>query len=313
LPHGNNEKSKRIKDPPFFKLKANSQDNSHIPLTLKSMPATIFILLHWKKQQRVFSQNLATLRKQPDDKAIHDLRVAVKKLRSYLKLLTTLFKKIEEEPGLEKTGQLFKVLGKHRDIEIGLLLLEGFEKEHKVTYTAFRFHLKVALQRTQRWVQHALSKFDESELTQLTRQLGLHLKEITGQELLNEISIIFTKENKKLARLVKHLTDQPHEIRKMLKNIFYWISVCPKDFLFNSSQVSKLKKTLDQLGDWQDHEMLHSKIKHFRKDFVPASREEYQQLKGLEKDIERKMELMLAKAAAHIQNLLISNQRASIP
>jgi len=276
------------------------------------MSATIFILLHWKKQQRIFSQNLATLRKLPDDKAIHDLRVAVKKLRSYLKLLTILFKKIEEEPGFEKTGQLFKVLGKHRDIEIGLVLLEGFEKQHKVTYTAFRFHLKVALQRTQLWVQNALSKYDESELTGLTRQLGLHLKEANRLELLKEISILFTKENKKLARLAKDLADQPHEIRKMLKNIFYWIGICPKDFLLNSNQVTKLKKALDQLGDWQDHEMLHSKIKHFRKDFVPASREEYQQLKDLEKDIQRKMELMLAKAAEHIQFVLTGNQKASI-
>src|SRR6186997_2454292 len=97
--------------------------SKYIALTLKSMPAPIFILLHWKKQQRIFFQNLAILRKLPDDKAIHDLRVAVKKLRSYLKLLTILFKKIEEEPGFEKTGQLFKVLGKHRDIEMGLLLL----------------------------------------------------------------------------------------------------------------------------------------------------------------------------------------------
>ena len=276
------------------------------------MPAPIFILLHWKKQQRIFSQNLAILRKLPDDKAIHDLRVAVKKLRSYLKLLTILFKKIEEEPGFEKTGQLFKVLGKHRDIEMGLILLEAFEKEHRLTYTAFRFHLKVALQRTQLWVQNALSKYDDTELSRLTRQLGLHLKESNKEELLKEINIIFTKENKKLTRLVKHLADQPHEIRKMLKNIFYWIAICPKDFLLNSSQVSKLKKALDQLGDWQDHEMLHSKIKHFRKDFVPASREEYLQLKDLEKDIERKMELMLAKAAEHIQFVLAGSQKASI-
>jgi len=277
------------------------------------MSATIFILLHWKRQQRVFSQNLATLRVLPDDKAVHDLRVAVKKLRSYLKLLAILIKKIGEEPGLEKTGQLFKVLGKHRDIEIGLLLLQDFEKANKVTYTAFRFHLKVALQRTQLWVQHALTRYDASEMTQLTRQLGLHLKEKSGQELLNEINIIFSKENKKLERLVKHLTDRPHEIRKMLKNIFYWIAICPKDFLFNSSQVNKLKKTLEQLGDWQDHEMLHSKIKHFRKDFVPASREEYQQLKDLEKDIEHKMELMLVKAADHIHYLLPGKQKASNP
>lgn len=270
------------------------------------MPATFFILLHWKKQQKFFLQGFEKLTKQQEhgSRAIHDLRVVVKKLRSYLKLLTILLKKMEDKPGFEKTEQLFKVLGKHRDIEIGLLLLQTFEKKNKITYTAFRFHLKVALQRTETWVQNALSKYDEKELTGLTRQLEQHLKETNNQDLLEKTGIILNKEYKKLKRLAKHLTGQPHEVRKMLKNLFYWISICPKDFLLSSRQVSKLKKSLDLLGDWHDHEMLHTKIKHFRKDFLPASGEEYLQLKELEKNIADKMEVMLYKADENIQHSL---------
>ena len=268
------------------------------------MPATFFILLHWKRQQRVFLQNLAKLNKQHETKVIHDFRVAIKKLRSYLKLLTVLLNKMDSEPDFEKTEQLFSVLGKQRDIEMGLLLLQSFEKENKITYTAFRFHLKVALQRTEIWVQNALGKYNEKELAELTRQLGQHLKETNKQELLDKTGIILNKEFKKLERVARHLSGQPHEARKMLKNIFYWISICPKDFLINSSQVKKLKKSLDFLGDWQDHEMLHRKIKHFRKDFVPASKEEYLLLKELEKGIEDKMETMLHKAGESIQGFI---------
>jgi CHAD domain-containing protein len=267
---------------------------------LKKMPATFFILLHWKKQQNVFLQNLAKLTNKRETEAIHDLRVAVKKLRSYLKLLTILSIKIDRS-GFEKTEHLFSALGKHRDIEMGLMLMQAFEKENRITYTAFRFHLKVALQQTGIWVQNALSNYDEKKLTGLTRQLEQQLKETNTEKLIDTTGVILNKEIKKLKRLTKHLATQPHEVRKMLKNIFYWISIYPQNILTNS-QVKKLRKSLDLLGDWQDHEMLHRKIKHFRKDFVPALKEEYLLLKELEKSIEDKMEAMLKKADKNIQS-----------
>ena len=265
------------------------------------MAATFFILLHWKRQQRVFLQNRAKLTVQRDTKVVHDLRVAIKKLRSYLKLLVILLNKIDSKSGFEKTEQLFSVLGKYRDIEMGLLLLQSFEKENKIIYTAFRFQLKLALQTTEIWAQNALKKYDEKELFDLTRELGQDLKEKDKNDLSDKTSLILNKEFKKLKSIVKHFSSQPHEVRKMLKNIFYWISICPKDFLISNGEIKKLKKSLDLLGDWQDHEMLHQKIKHFRKDFVPDSREEYLVLKELEKSIESKMETKLQKAEEEIQ------------
>jgi len=268
------------------------------------MPATFFILVHWKRQQKVFLQNLAKLTSQKETDAVHDLRVAVKKMRSYLKLLTTLLDKKDIETGFEKTEQLFSVLGKYRDIEVGLLLLQSFEEENKINYTAFRFHLKIALQRIETWLQNALSKYDEKELTGLTRQLGQCLQESNHQQLLDKTGVILNKELKKLKQVTKHLSRQPHQARKMLKNIFYWISICPKDFLIDSSGLKKLKKSLDLLGDWQDHQMLCNKIKHFRKDFIPDSGEEYLLLKELEKNIAGKMETKLQKADKEIQGFI---------
>jgi CHAD domain-containing protein len=49
---------------------------------------------------------------------VHDLRVATKKLRSYLKLLNLLINK-NDYKALFRAEQLFSVLGKHRD-EMGL-------------------------------------------------------------------------------------------------------------------------------------------------------------------------------------------------
>ena len=268
------------------------------------MPVTFFILLHWKRQQRVFLQNLAKLNQQQETKAIHDLRVAIKKLRAYLKLMTLLVNDIDKETSFEKTEQLFDVLGKYRDIEIGLSLLQSFEKENRKTYTAFRFQLKTALQRSGIWGQNALNKYDQKELIDLTKDLEQHLKKADQQKLLDRTGAIITREIKKLKRESKHFSNQPHEMRKTLKSVFYWISICPKDFLLSNGELKKLKKSLDMLGDWQDHEMLGNKVKHFRKDFVPDAREEYLLLKELEKNIEDKMEKKLHKADENLREFI---------
>src|SRR5688572_9783308 len=99
------------------------------------MPTTNFILKHWKKQQTVFLQNLEGLRKQDKEKTIdliHDLRVATKKLRAYLKLFTILLNSKDYMALFERTELLFDVLGKHRDIEMGLATVSSFEKGNKI-------------------------------------------------------------------------------------------------------------------------------------------------------------------------------------
>jgi CHAD domain-containing protein len=260
------------------------------------MPATFFILLNWKRQQRVFLQNLAILRQRHDALAIHDLRVAVKRLRSYLKLFHLLLSEIETEKGFEKIEHLFNVLGKHRDIEIGLSLLQEFEKANKINYTAFRFQLKTAVQRAEIWAKDALSKYDEKELTDLTILLQQSLKEADIDKLPAKAKAIVDKEIKDLKSDAKHFSDQPHAMRKAMKNIFYWIASFPKNIETDAGRLKKMKKSLDELGDWQDLEMLLDKVKHFRKDFVPDTREEYGLLKNLEKSIEEKMEIKLKKA-----------------
>jgi len=85
--------------------------------------------LQWKKSQKDFEHNFAPLQERIKTEAIHDIRVAMKKLRAYLEL----YRQLKKEPDYDylflKTGQLFLTLGRYRDIEICLSLLKGLEKE----------------------------------------------------------------------------------------------------------------------------------------------------------------------------------------
>ncbi len=264
------------------------------------MPATLFILRHWKKQEKLFFENINKLRLATEPNAIHDLRVAFKKLRSYQKLLGIVFKQYEDKHLFEKTEQLFGVLGKHRDIETGLLLLQAFEKENKTVYREAGDHLKTILLQTGAWVKNALKEYDEKELKDITLQLEQNLKGTARQELLDKSRNVVNKKLKEAKRLTIDLDRHPHLVRKLFKDIFYWTSLSPKDISLNSDELNKIKRALDYLGDWQDHEMLHKKIKHFRKDFLPGSKEEYTLLKDLEDYIEAKKKKILGKAKVNI-------------
>ncbi|MGZ8550376.1 MAG: CHAD domain-containing protein [Chitinophagaceae bacterium] len=269
-------------------------------LPLMKVPATLFILLHWKKQQKLFFGNLNKLRSDLDANAIHDLRVAFKKIRSYQKLVAIISGQDNDKLLFEKTEQLFSVLGKHRDIEAGLLLLQALEKEYKTDFIELKEHLKAVSQQTARWVQDALKDYDAKELTELTMQSAQNLEGTNRQDLLDKVRIIIDKKLRVARRLTNHLDRHPHTVRKLYKNIFYWATTQPKDILLNSGELKKIKRALEYLGDWQDHEMLRRKIKHFRKDFLPGSKEEYTLLKNLEDQIEAKKKKMLDKAKAII-------------
>jgi len=270
------------------------------------MPAANFILKQWEKQQTVFLQNLDGLRTKDKEKTIdkvHDLRVATKKLRSYLKLLALLLNKKDYTASFEKTEQLFNVLGKHRDIEMGLEVINLLEKESKISYTAFAHYLKAVHQQVWIWVQAALKNYDEKELIAITILVEQDLNDKNNDELLQKLNGIVEKELNKSRRLANNLSQQPHLIRKLFKDIFYWASLLPKE-MQAPDQLKRIKKSLEYLGNWQDLEMLHRKIKHFRKDFVPDSREDHRLLKELEKAIMDKKQKILSSAGENIHNAL---------
>ena len=279
--------------------------NCSILISLKIMAGN-FILKHWCKQQSVFSKNLEGLKRQ--DKAdtielVHDLRVATKKLRAYLKLLRILFDKKDYADLFEKTEQLFNILGKHRDIEMGLEGLKSFEKDKKNSYSAFRYHLEVGLEQVWTWVRVALDEYEENDLLVLTAKVEKDLEDKSDDELQMKVKAIVEKEMNKSRRLTNRMGDQPHLIRKLFKDIFYWASLLPKTILA-PEQLKAIDKSLNFLGNWQDLEMLHIKIKHFRKDFVPDTKEIHHQLKLLEKTISGKQQRIVDKAKESINTAL---------
>ena len=113
---------------------------------------------------------------------------------------------------------------------------------------------------------------------------------------------------KKVKNLAKHFHKNAHEIRKQLKDVYYWLKICPKVLAESFINMKVLDLTLNYLGRFQDHFILKKKIKHYIKD-LPKKNEEKEMLKSLDKKLETAQKQILNKAIKKWEE--IGNKKAT--
>lgn len=233
---------------------------------------------HWKKVQGDFVQQLSLLKERISSNAVHDIRVAAKKLRALLALYTRLRKEPEQVFQLHITVNFFDVLGRYRDTETCLALLQAWEKNSGQRCPALGNFFRQQLKTTRGWANQEIHRYRAKELARMARLL----KE---EQSLEDGMLSFRMElagiiHEQLAHIKKHLR-KPHLVRKRLKEIYYWIPLLPAPDLTENWHPKDLHAILDCLGNWQDLEILDRRVKHFRKDFLPQPHKEYETLKAL--------------------------------
>src|ERR1044072_4521270 len=107
------------------------------------MPEENPILLYWRSELQVFNENLLSLREQINEKATHDLRVAIKKLRSCFKIYSELAKKKNKRGLPADIDSLFSILGKQRDIEMSKALLLSLGGKNKALLNPILVYLQL--------------------------------------------------------------------------------------------------------------------------------------------------------------------------
>lgn len=258
------------------------------------MDAANPILVQWKKEQKVFEKNLALLRQKLNKEAIHDLRVAIKKLRAYFEFYL-LLKKTEDlasgslDGSLHSTEELFTTTGRQRDVEICLEIITEFKKSPSISNNQFSLYLQTLLKITKTWTNQEIHLYKNKEL----KKIAFLLKQ--EPEFNNSIEleqIIKSAIDEKAGKISTHFK-KPHLLRKNLKSVYYWLNLINQSEKY---QPPLLHNILDDLGSWQDHDVLLVRMKHFRKDYLPKSFDEHTVLKELEKNIQERKSSLLRSA-----------------
>ena len=244
-----------------------------------SMAANNLILKNWLLQEQNFNDNLLLSRKRPTKISVHDIRVAVKKMRNYLRLKEELTGDKWKESFL-KISALFKSFGRLRDYDMSLTLIRKLERKELLSFIFFKEYLSVNRSLTRKWAKQDALQFNDHEPNAFNQQFN-SLKS-SDEEVCEKIIQLSALKIKKVKTLAKHFQKNVHEIRKQLKDVYYWLKICPKDPGFINMKV--LHRILSYLGNWQDHFILKKKIKQYIQD-LPKRNEEKVMLKNFEKKL----------------------------
>lgn len=269
------------------------------------MEADNLILKNWLQQKKIFTENLVISRKRPTKDSVHDLRVAVKRMRSYLRLNEE-FTKQDWQNSFSEIKGLFKRFGSLRDFDMSLELCRKAERKWQISLKPFKEYLTANRSLTRRWAKQASNKFNEQQSIfdfQFSFFAGMPTTE-TFDKLIG----LSNEKIKRIKRLKKHFHKNAHEIRKQLKDVLYWLKICPKDVLETFVDVKHLDSALKYLGSWQDQYIFKIKIRLYAREL--AAKDEKATLANLEKKITHIQIDLLGKAAKKLNQ--VENRKASV-
>lgn len=268
------------------------------------MSAPNYLLQYWEDQTVVFLTNLEFIRRKPSKKAVHDIRVAVKKLKSCLLLVSG-----ERDQGnglqFDSIQQFFRVTGKYRDIDMSLSQLRKLGKEEKIDIPSLRKYLAVMLGVTRRQVTSQGGQPYETELKMISDLMNREISTVPPEELImrtEECAAVLLKEIKVL---LEKFRQNAHPLRIRLKQLYYWLNQCPVNPFFDKRQMKLFDQILTALGNWHDYFVFREKIRRFRKEYLVKGTPEQLHARQLEEIVKLLEEQWLAEGHQGLGKLLV--------
>lgn len=213
----------------------------------------------YEAQIDTFRENFEKVREDYGFDALHDMRVAIKRLRA----LIILCEKID--PGLSTTNtegklrQLFRLSGKMRDAQVQQALVSEYGGIMEVDFEEYSIYLleyeRKSIKKFSNFcIHHVANDFTQS----ISAKVPNIILNIDEKHLKSAFYALF----KELLSAVESLnTDQQHdehlhEIRRKLKQCNYLLSILDgedEDLPQRNKLLKKLEKANDLLGKWHDH------------------------------------------------------------
>ncbi|MDJ1506435.1 CHAD domain-containing protein [Xanthocytophaga agilis] len=241
------------------------------------MSFTKSILTQWNKQHNSFEKSLAVVQKELSSRAVHQLRVSIKKLRAFIKLTELVTKEKEHSERLPSTSYLFRMLGKYRELDLQLAAVSDAD------CPVFKSHLQHLKMQTAHEIKAMLTHFQEKEITKLDTIIKTHLETKADKQALKKTKQYIREKDKNTQNQKEYFAKNTHLIRKRLKNIGYWLQVIPDQKILRQSTLKKLHQIVSMLGLAHDAQVLGIRIKHFRKDYLVKGNSEIKILQQLER------------------------------
>jgi CHAD domain-containing protein len=229
------------------------------------------LLSYFNHQIEAFRENLTKVREESGFDAIHDMRVAIKRLRAVFILAEKLQPGFSGEQTEGELRQLFRLSGKMRDAQVQLALLMDYESSMETAFSQYTTYLR-------NFERKAVKKFNDyvhlKSETDFIRATELMLPDlILKSDNIRIKSALHTLLEELFTAVESLKTDQQHdehlhEIRRKLKQCNYLLSVFDTEddaFPRMNKLLKKLEKANELLGKWHDHVIAIGYLSRFLK------------------------------------------------
>ncbi|MBK6964701.1 MAG: CHAD domain-containing protein [Bacteroidales bacterium] len=234
------------------------------------------LLDYFAKHCDLFIRNFNLVLSDFDADAIHDMRVAIKRIRAVFHLMERLypdkFNQVEEEG---KLREMFRLSGRMRDAQVQQQLLACNALNLGSTFGEYQAYLHDAENKAIKKFKKFIKDYNaEKELNEKQEKAGKLISSTDPEHIRIQI-IQFVNELFSKARQMRAEDEHDeslHEIRRKLKQCHYLLSLFSEDdpdLPKLNTTLKRLDKVNELLGNWHDQmvgmEMLDRFIEKFRK------------------------------------------------
>ena len=265
---------------------------------------------YYANEVDLFLEHLASVKTQPNEKTIHELRAEIKKLRSVFQLLEVIAKKeINIKQFASSLKDLFDTTGKIREIQVNQICFTKFKFPQEINdkYKKFLFNRENELgNRLKKTINH----FDESVLINSKKQIKKLTGDLNNKKMWDACLFFIKNKTLKIENLLL-AGNNPliiHKIRIQLKSIHtiatFLQKINPKQK--NEKTLQLIKQTGTLIGNWHDNLVLINSLERYfiKKENVPENKLPLL-LRSINK-IELENKLILRTAKVKLNEVVIS-------
>ncbi len=238
-------------------------------------------------QLQLFRGYFLVVRASMDEEAIHQMRVAIKRIRTIRKLKKHIhFPSLLNESQYNSIKTIFAISGQVRDLQIQRNLLKGYINELEFTFDDFATYLEELENQLLGKFRQTIQTINFNQFNEVAR-VDEPLGESEDRIDLEKESVDFLcKKIDKIDKLILLINNDEfvHTLRKQVKQLFFILQFLKKHFPgneFGQFKLKALKNIGEHIGNWNDRDVFLSRVNEFlgsKDDKSPVGNVEYQVL-----------------------------------
>ncbi len=214
-----------------------------------------------KKIEKSFIKNYHKTKKSYSVEGIHKMRLSIKRLRAFLKILGNFDKQSGSKKFLKNINLLFKHSGELRDLQVQSALLEHYRNEAGADFDSYLDQINSKKKNAGKTLKKSFKKIEVHEIAKIGKNIEQSLSGFQHKNFNEEYSLLAEKKLTEIRDLIVAINDDSvlHLVRRRMKEILFMQEIVTSEEnirLLDDETLQFLSDMEIKLGEWHDSKVL---------------------------------------------------------